>query len=61
MVAQESRPETQARRHAYRLVKLIKDGHILDNVYGDFNRGSTTRRQLASFSSHHAFISHVEP
>jgi hypothetical protein len=33
----------------------------MDNVIGIVRRGVSTRRQLANFSSHHAYISCVEP
>ena len=36
-------------------------GHLLDNVLGDVRRKASTRKQLANFSNHQAYISMVEP
>ena len=36
-------------------------GHLLDNVLGDVRRKVSTRKQLANFSNHQAYISMVEP
>jgi hypothetical protein len=33
----------------------------MESVIGSLRRGVSTRRQLANFSSHHAYISCVEP
>jgi hypothetical protein len=33
----------------------------LENVIGSVRKGVSTRRQLSNFSSHHAFVSCVEP
>ena len=60
-VAQESLEETQARREKKIANRLRIQQHILSNVIGDVRRGTSTRRQLAKFSTHHAFISHLEP
>jgi hypothetical protein len=40
---------------------LRKGGHTMESVIGSVRRGVSTRRQLANFSSHHAYISCVEP
>ena len=59
--SRESFEQDQALRKAIKLAKLQKDGHILDNVLGSVRAKVSTRRQLANFSSHHAFISCIEP
>ena len=35
--------------------------HTLDKVIGDVNSRVTTRKQLATFSTHQAFVSFIEP
>ena len=61
VVTQESLEETQTRREKRAANRLRIRQHILSNVIGDVRRGTSTRRQLAKFSTHHAFISHLEP
>jgi len=39
----------------------VRDGHILDNVYGSVTKGVSTRKQLTNFSTHQAFISSIDP
>ena len=60
-VSQESQEETQARRAKKIADRLQRKSHILKNVLGDVRKGVSTRGQLAAYSSHHAFISHIEP
>ena len=61
VVTQESLEETQD-RHEKRIANRLRiRQHILSNVIDDVIRGTSTRRQLAKFSTHHAFISHLEP
>jgi hypothetical protein len=40
---------------------LQKGSHTLESVIRSVRKGVSTRRQLANFSSHHAYISCVEP
>jgi hypothetical protein len=40
---------------------LRKGSHTLESVIGSVKKGVSTRRQLANFSSHHVYISCVEP
>jgi hypothetical protein len=61
VASNESLKEAQIRQELRRAHKLKRQEHILDNVLGSIRKGVSTRRQLASFSSHHAFISCVEP
>jgi hypothetical protein len=61
VVSLESPEETQARRAKKVANRLRRRSHILSNVIGDVRKGISTRRQLATFCSHHAFISHIEP
>jgi hypothetical protein len=60
-VSQESFEEAQA-RHARKVEEALHKGsHTMDSVIGSVRRGVSIRRQLANFSSHHAYISCVEP
>jgi hypothetical protein len=61
VASQESFEEAQARR-ARKLEELLHKGsHTMDSVIGSVRKGVSTRRQLANFSTHHAFISCVKP
>jgi hypothetical protein len=61
VASQESFEEAQA--HRVRKVEevLRKGSHTMDSVIGSVRKGVSTRRQLANFSIHHAFVSCVEP
>jgi hypothetical protein len=60
-VSQESFEEAQDRRVRKVALTLRKGSHTLESVIGSVRKGVSTRRQLANFSSHHAYISCVEP
>ena len=40
---------------------LTTKGHLMKNVPGSLRKGVITRRQLANYCEHHAFVSCVEP
>jgi hypothetical protein len=61
VASQESLEEAQARRAMKIASTLWKGSHTLESVIGSVRKGVSTRRQLANFSSHHAYISCVEP
>ncbi|KAK1618138.1 hypothetical protein QYE76_023655 [Lolium multiflorum] len=56
-----TKEEIEARRLARRERTLEIRGHTHDKVLGDVRAKVSTRRQLANFSNHHAYISVVEP
>ncbi|KAK1632082.1 hypothetical protein QYE76_006397 [Lolium multiflorum] len=56
-----TKEEIEARRLARRDRTLEIRGHAHDKVLGDVRAKVSTRRQLANFSNHHAYISVVEP
>ncbi|KAK1616821.1 hypothetical protein QYE76_022338 [Lolium multiflorum] len=56
-----TKEEIEARRLARRDRILEIRGHTHDKVLGDVRAKVSTRRQLANFSNHHAYISVVEP
>ncbi|KAK1609722.1 hypothetical protein QYE76_033395 [Lolium multiflorum] len=56
-----TKEEIEARRLARRERNLEIREHTHDKVLGDLRASVTTRRQLANFSNHHAYISLVEP
>ncbi|KAK1648336.1 hypothetical protein QYE76_066141 [Lolium multiflorum] len=56
-----TKEEIEARRLARRERKLERLEHTHDKVLGDVRAKVSTRRQLANFSNHHAYISVVEP
>ncbi|KAK1614127.1 hypothetical protein QYE76_019644 [Lolium multiflorum] len=56
-----TKEEIEARRLARRERTLEILGHTHDKVLGDVRAKVSTRRQLANFSNHHAYISLVEP
>ena len=51
--------ETRHVKRQERMLKRIMDSN--EQVLGDLKAKRTTRRQLANFSSHHAYISMIEP
>ncbi|KAK1645116.1 hypothetical protein QYE76_062921 [Lolium multiflorum] len=56
-----TKEEIEARRLA-RIDRILEiRGHTHDKVLGDVRAKVSTRRQLANFSNHHAYISVVEP
>ncbi|KAK1643083.1 hypothetical protein QYE76_060888 [Lolium multiflorum] len=57
----KTKEEIEARRLARRDRILEIRGHTHDKVLGDVRAKVSTRRQLANFSNHHAYISVVEP
>ncbi|KAK1682994.1 hypothetical protein QYE76_043842 [Lolium multiflorum] len=57
----KTKEEIEARRLARRERTLEICGHTHDKVLGDVRAKVSTRRQLANFSNHHAYISVVEP
>jgi hypothetical protein len=61
VASQESLKEAQARRAMKLASTLRKGSHTLESVIGSVRKGVSTRRQLANFSNHHAYISCVEP
>ncbi|KAK1590947.1 hypothetical protein QYE76_016984, partial [Lolium multiflorum] len=56
-----TKEEIEARRLARRERNLEIREHTHDKVLGDIRAKVSTRRQLANFSNHHAYISLVEP
>ncbi|KAK1649920.1 hypothetical protein QYE76_067725 [Lolium multiflorum] len=56
-----TKEEIEAHRLARRDRTLEIRGHTHDKVLGDVRAKVSTRRQLANFSNHHAYISVVEP
>ncbi|KAK1632003.1 hypothetical protein QYE76_006318 [Lolium multiflorum] len=56
-----TKEEIEARRLARRERQLERLEHTHDKVLGDVRAKVSTRRQLANFSNHHAYISVVEP
>jgi hypothetical protein len=54
-VSQETFEEAQARRARKLEEALRRKSHTMDSVIGSVRRGVSTRRQLANFSSHHAY------
>jgi hypothetical protein len=61
VVSQETFEEAQARRARKVEDVLRKGSHTMNSVIRSVRKGVSTRRQLANFSSHNAFISCVEP
>ena len=57
----ESLDEMRERRARARERRLECNEHTLDKILGDVLGKVSMRRQLANFSSHHAFISVIEP
>ncbi|KAK1652366.1 hypothetical protein QYE76_070171 [Lolium multiflorum] len=56
-----TKEEIETRRLARRERQLERLGHTNDKILGDVRAKVSTRRQLANFSHHHAYISLVEP
>jgi hypothetical protein len=61
VASQEYFEEAQACRARKVEEALRKGSHTLESVIGSVRKGVSTRRQLANFSIHHAFVSCVEP
>ncbi|KAM0916349.1 hypothetical protein ACQ4PT_010232 [Festuca glaucescens] len=61
VIPRSSFEDIEARRKQRVANTLIRRGHTLDKVVGDLRKQMTTRRQLANFSDHQAYISMVEP
>ncbi|KAK1618640.1 hypothetical protein QYE76_024157 [Lolium multiflorum] len=59
--SQEPSPLADTRREDPTTRHLRLKSHSLQNIIGDLKRNVTTRRQLANFCAHHAFVSRVEP
>jgi hypothetical protein len=60
-VSQESFEESQTHRVKKVEEALCKGSHTMESMIGSVRRGVSTRRHLANFSSHRAYISCVEP
>ena len=58
---QSSFEDIEARRKVRIARTLELRGHTIDKIVGDLRKQMTTRRQLANFSDHQAYISMVEP
>ena len=55
-------PEEELERRAAKVAsKLSTKDHLMTNVVGSLRKGVSTRRQLANYCEHHAFVSCVEP
>jgi hypothetical protein len=61
VVSQETPLEARTRREKKIENSLQRKSISLENVVGSVCKGVSTRWQLSNFSSHHAFISCVEP
>jgi hypothetical protein len=61
VIPPRSNEETKSHRKTRVERDLELKGHTLERVIGDLRSKVTTRRQLAKFSNHHAYISMVEP
>jgi hypothetical protein len=61
VISQETSEETKKRRELRREQKLTRLEHTLDKVLGGVQSKVVTRKQLASFSTNHAFVSFIEP
>jgi hypothetical protein len=61
VVSQETPLEARTRCERKIENSLRRKSISLENVVGSVLKGVSTRRQLSNFSSHHAFISCVEP
>lgn len=59
--SQEPTPIADTHREDTTTRHLCLKSHSLRNVIGDLKSKVTTRRQLANFCEHHAFVSMVEP
>ncbi|KAK1620384.1 hypothetical protein QYE76_025901, partial [Lolium multiflorum] len=59
--SQEPSPQADTRREDPTTRHLRLKSHSLQNIIGDLKRNVTTRRQLANFCAHHAFVSKEEP
>ena len=55
-------PEEELERRAAKVASnLSTKDHLMTNVLGSLRKGVSTRRQLANYCEHHAFVSCVEP
>ncbi len=55
-------PEEELERRAAKIApQLSTKGHLMKNVLGSIQKGVSTRRQLANYCEHHAFVCCVEP
>ena len=61
VATQESIEQAETRRKARVARTMEIREHTLDKVLGDVRAKVSTRRQLANFSNHQAYISMVEP
>jgi hypothetical protein len=61
VTSQESLEEADSHRKRMTETKLKNHGVELQNILGSLDSKVVTRRQLANFSKHHAFVSCVEP
>jgi hypothetical protein len=61
VTSQESLEEADSHRKRMIETKLKNHGVELQNILGSLDSKVVTRRQLANFSKHHAFVSCVEP
>ena len=62
VTAPQLTPEEELERCAAKIAsKLTTKGHLMTNVLGSLRKGVSTRRQLANYCEHHAFVSCVEP
>ncbi|KAK1681654.1 hypothetical protein QYE76_042502 [Lolium multiflorum] len=61
VMSQSSFEDIEAHRKIRVARTLELRGHTIDKVIGDLRKQMTTRRQLANFSDHQAYISMVEP
>ena len=53
-----STPEEELERRAAKIAsKLTTQGHLMENMVGSLRKGVSTRRQLANYCEHHAFVS----
>ncbi|KAK1649001.1 hypothetical protein QYE76_066806 [Lolium multiflorum] len=61
VASQESIPKVNTRLEDTTTRHLCLKSHSLRNVLGDLKSKVSTRRKLANFCEHHAFVSMVEP
>jgi hypothetical protein len=61
VIPPRSNEEIKARRKRRVERDLELKGHTLERVIRDLRSNVSTRRQLAQFSNHHAYISMAEP
>ena len=61
MIPSSSFEDIEARRIKRQETILKRIMSTNDQILGDLNAKRTTRKQLGNFSSHHAYISMIEP